>query len=159
MPSSYPIHIGPLAPGAPIPFDLLQLADPSRAVIETYLSNGSVYVAKQAAIMVGVYVLVPLSNTSIEIKNIAVDPTYQNQGIGKQLLANATLQAQQQGYSEILIGTGNSSIRQLGLYQRQGFAMKKVKWNFFTEQYQTPIIENGILCQHLILLAKNIAPE
>lgn len=159
MSSSNPIHIRPLTPDAPIPFDLLQLADPSRALIETYLSQGRVYVAKQAAIVVGVYVLVPLSKTSIEIKNIAVDPAYQNQGIGKQLLADATLQAQRQGYSEILIGTGNSSVQQLALYQRQGFTMKKVKWNFFTEQYQTPIMENGILCQHLILLAKNIAPE
>lgn len=159
MPSSYPIHICPLAPDAPIPFDLLQLADPSKEIIRSYLSHGRVYVAKQEAILVGVYVLVPISNTSIEIKNIAVDPAYQNQGIGKQLLADATRQAQQQGYSEILIGTGNSSIHQLALYQRQGFAMKQVKWNFFTEQYQAPIIENGILCQHLILLAKNIAPE
>ncbi len=159
MSSSYPIHIGPLAPDAPIPFDLLQLADPSREVIQSYLSQGNIYVARQAAIVVGVYVLVPISDTTIEIKNIAVDPTYQNQGIGKQLLADATKQAQQQGYAEILIGTGNSSIHQLSLYQRQGFAMKKVKWNFFTEQYQAPIIENGILCQHLILLAKNIAPE
>jgi len=61
------------------------------------------------------------------------------------------------GYSQILIGTGNSSIHQLSLYQRQGFEMKTVKWHFFTEQYQEPIIENGILCQHLIIFGKKIA--
>ena len=41
--------------------------------------------------------------------------------------------------------------------QRQGFEMKTVKWHFFTEQYQEPIIENGILCQHLIIFGKKIA--
>lgn len=152
-----PVIIGLLPPSAPAPFDLLLLADPSREIIQRYLANGSVYVAKYESRTVGVYVLVPVSSTTVEIKNIAVDPTFQNRGIGKQLLADATIQAEQQGYSQILIGTGNSSIHQLSLYQQQGFQMKTVKWHFFTEQYQDPIIENGILCQHLIVFGKKIA--
>lgn len=153
-----PITITPLPPKAAVPFDLLLLADPSKEVIRSYLAKGSIYVAKYESRVVGVYVLVPVSSTTIEIKNIAVDPDFQNRGIGKQLLADAAIQAEKQGYSDILIGTGNSSIQQLSLYQKQGFEMKTVKWNFFTEQYKAPIIENGIICQHLIIFGKKIAP-
>ncbi len=34
--------------------------------------------------------------------------------------------------------------------------MYDVKWNFFTDHYPEPIIQNGILCQHMIMLKQDL---
>ena len=60
------------------------------------------------------------------------------------------------GFQKIIIGTGNSSIGQLALYQKQGFEMERIEKNFFTKNYPEEIIENGILCKHMVILEKTI---
>ena len=61
------------------------------------------------------------SELAVEIKNIAVREDRQGQGLGKKLLQEAIRVAKNKGYERIEIGTGNSSIGQLALYQKCGF--------------------------------------
>jgi aminoglycoside 6'-N-acetyltransferase I len=72
------------------------------------------------------------------------------------LLWDATSRAKEQGYSTILIGTANAAIKQLYLYQKEGFEMSSIKKNFFVDNYPAPILENGILCKHMIMLEKEL---
>ncbi|MFY0256158.1 GNAT family N-acetyltransferase [Chitinophaga sp. 30R24] len=142
-----------LSPNEKIPYDLLLLADPSVAVINTYLPSAEVYVLEKQEQIIAVYVLAKNGDT-VEIKNIAVNPVWQGKGIGKLLLQDASLRARISGYRRICIGTGNSSIAQLSLYQRQGFEIAAIIRNYFTLHYAEPIYENGIQCKHMILLEK-----
>ena len=139
------------------PYDLLLLADPSREMVDSYLKNGCCYVAKKNNHIVGVMVLIEVTADTLEIKNIAVQQTEQRKGIGKLLLNHAEQVCGEKHYSKLKIATGNSSIAQLALYQKQGFEIEGIDRNFFVRNYAGPIFENGIQCKHLITLEKTIS--
>ena len=137
-----------------IPYKLLLLADPSKEIIDEYLKTSKIYIALLNAKIVGTFVLCPLLDNSIEIKNIAVDSEYQGKGIGKLLLDDAIRVAKQKEYQSICIGTANSSIGQFYLYQKKGFEMTEIKRDFFIDKYSHPIYENGIQVKHMIMLTR-----
>ena len=138
------------------PFPLLLLADPSRQLVEAYLAQGECYVAEEKEEIIGVFVLVPLSEITLEIKNIAVREDRQGEGLGKKLLQEAIRVAKNKGYERIEIGTGNSSIGQFALYQKCGFRIADVIRDFFVDQYDEVIMENGIQCTDMIRLTLDI---
>jgi len=94
---------------------------------------------------------------TMEIMNVAVDPSYQHRGIAKALLT-ATIESCQQDANcdQLEIGTGNSSLRQLGLYQRAGFEMTTIWVNYFVDNYSESIYEDGIQCKSMVRLAQNV---
>nr|WP_295866857.1 GNAT family N-acetyltransferase [uncultured Chitinophaga sp.] len=139
-----------------LPYDLLLLADPSREMIDTYISDSRVYLALIGDVRVGVYVLTPLSDKKAEVKNIAVHESWQGRGLGKQLLTDAAIKARELGFEILVIGTGNSSVAQLYLYQRSGFEITAIRKDFFVQRYPEPIYENGIPCKHMIMLEKRL---
>ncbi len=151
---SFNLHIAAITNQKAIPFDLLELADPSRQQIESYLKTGTCYIAKLDANIIGALVLNKINATTIEIKNIAVKTSEQGKGYGKRLLRYATKTSRALGHQTLIIGTGNSSIGQLALYQKEGFEIDHIKTNFFTKHYPEPIFENGIQCKHMVMLKK-----
>lgn len=153
------LHIERLAQTEQPPFDLLELADPSREQIHTYLKTGTCYVARIEAETVGVCVLHPLDAACIEVKNIAVKESEQGKGLGKALLGHAEAIGRKLGYEMLVIGTGNSSIGQLALYQKQGFELSRIEKDFFTRNYPEPIFENGIQCKHMVMLEKVLTDQ
>ena len=108
-------------PKEAIPKSLLLLADPSERQIATYVQRGLTYVAKQGRSVIGVYVLLETRPKTMEIMNIAVAEHLQGKGIGKKLLRHAVETAKGYGMSKLEVGTGNSSVSQLALYQKCGF--------------------------------------
>ncbi|MGC4378914.1 GNAT family N-acetyltransferase [Fictibacillus sp. Mic-4] len=139
------------------PMDLLLLADPSRTIVEGYLKRGECFVAESGGKLVGCYVLLPTRPETVELVNIAVAEAHQGKGIGKQLVMDAIQRARAQGYKTMEIGTGNSSIGQLALYQKCGFRIIGVDLDFFTRHYPEPIIENGIHCRDMIRLSLDLS--
>ena len=137
-----------------IPFNLLLLADPSKTTIEKYIHNSSTYRAELNGKVVGCYVLFKIDKETIEIKNIAVDEDYQGKGIGTYLLKDAIEKSKLEGARKIMIGTGNASIGQLYLYQKAGFRITDINPDFFVENYEEAIWENGIQCRDMIILSR-----
>jgi aminoglycoside 6'-N-acetyltransferase I len=140
----------------PVPYYLLLLADPSKELIDSYLKDSEVYIASLKQQVVGIIVLCKLTNDSIEIKNIGVEPAYQGQGIGTFLIENVIEVCKNNKLKTISIGTANSSIGQLYLYQKLGFEITDIKWNFFIDNYKDPIFENLIQAKHMLLLTKSL---
>lgn len=138
------------------PIHLLLLADPAEERIKAYLKLGRCFVAKQHEQPVAVIVLVAIDLTRLEIKNIAVEPERQGQGIGKKMLQWAYAYAKQARFEKLVVGTGNSSIQQLRFYQQQGFEISSIRKNFFLSHYDEPIFENGIQCKHMIMLSQSL---
>lgn len=139
-----------------IPFDLLELADPSRSQINEYLESGTCYMAKNGSKVIGVLVLLPIDSSRIEIKNIAVNETEQGKGFGKTLLKYSESVGRKLGFDKLVIGTGNSSLDQLAIYQKAGFEMREILVDFFIKNYSEPIFENGIQCKHMVILEKHL---
>ncbi|WP_460319767.1 GNAT family N-acetyltransferase [Paenibacillus sp. YSY-4.3] len=129
------------------------LADPSERNVKEYLSRGQCYIATNGLETIGVFVLLRTRPETIEIMNIAVREDYQGQGIGKQLVLRAIGEAIEQQAMTIEIGTGNSSLSQLGLYQKCGFRITGVDRDFFIRHYDEAIFENGIQCRDMIRLS------
>jgi len=135
-----------------LPWDLLLLADPSRLQIEKYIYQSRIIALTRDAETIGVVVLWPRGQAT-EIMNIAVATAFQGCGVGKILLGEARRLARSMGAHTLLIGTGNSSINQLALYQKVGFRIDSVDRDFFLRNYNEPIIENGIPCRDMIRLS------
>ena len=96
------------------------------------------------------------TNDNLEIKNIAVDEASHGKGLGTMLLHDAIDRAKSNGCKRIIIGTGNSSVGQLYLYQKVGFRITGINPNFFSHHYQETIMENGIECRDRIILTKEL---
>lgn len=138
------------------PIDLLLLADPSQTHVEDYLQRGECFVVESENQIIGVYVLLPTRLQTVELVNIAVAEDWQGRGIGKKLVLNAIQTAKTQGYNSIEVGTGNSSIGQLALYQKCGFRMTGIEIDFFIRNYPEQIFENGIQCMDMVRLSQEL---
>lgn len=136
--------------------DLLLLADPSEEMIQKYIASGETYIVEHEGIIVGVYIFVSLGEGTVEIMNIAVREQFQGKGLGKQLIHDAMNRIKQAGYKRIEIGTGNSSIGQLALYQKCGFRIYGIERDFFLHNYPEVIVENGIQCVDMIRLSVDL---
>jgi GNAT superfamily N-acetyltransferase len=142
------------------PIELLLQADPSREKINTYLSQSRCFVivldeinyGLYDEIIVGIYLIKPIESNIYELTNIAVLENYQKQGIGTQLLQYAIFFARENGASRLEIGTGTFG-HQLAFYQREGFRVSEIVRDFFIDNYEEPIYENGIQHKDMLRLA------
>lgn len=139
-----------------LPLELLLLADPSREIVEEYVNRGECFVAESEQQIIGVYVLLPTRPETVELVNVAVVQEQHGRGIGKRLVMDAIKVAKTKGYKTIEIGTGNSSIEQLALYQKCGFRIVGVDINFFVRHYPDEIFENGIQCRDMVRLSQEL---
>lgn len=135
------------------PFDLLLLADPSKEMISDYIKDGVIHIAESESGIVGVVVLLPQTRETAEVMNLAVKEDSQGNGYGKKLLMHALKEAKSLGFKKVEIGTGNSSIHQLALYQKAGFRITGIDADFFIRNYDEPIFENGIQCMDKIRMS------
>jgi ribosomal protein S18 acetylase RimI-like enzyme len=86
----------------------------------------------------------------MEIMNISVYEEYQNKGIGKQLIYKAIEYAKESKIRTLEIGTGNPGLIQMILYQKCGFRIVGVEFDYFRKNYKEKIYENGIECRDMI---------
>ncbi len=138
-----------------IPYDLLLLADPSKEAIDDYIQRGNTYIAIDEETIVGTYVILKTRPHTMELVNIAVAESHQGRGIGKHLVQDSIKKAKALGTHTLEVGTGNSSLSQLALYQKCGFRIIGVDKDFFKIHYKDKIIENGIDCVDMIRLQIN----
>ncbi|MDP4551865.1 GNAT family N-acetyltransferase [Alkalihalobacillus macyae] len=137
------------------PYELLLEADPSIHKVREYVQKGKCFIAVDQEVK-GVYILVTHTSNKAEIMNIAVKEEERGRGLGKQLIQDALQRAKKLGMTSVEIGTGNSSIAQLALYQKCGFRICGIIQGFF-DDYPEPIVEDGIRCRDMIRLTYQIS--
>jgi len=143
-----------LKPGEEIPYDLLLLADENIAAIDNYIHASEIYVYEKGDNIVAVYVLTHIDKDTAEIKNIAVNTSFQGKGIGSLLLEDATRTATEKGFKFLIVGTPDIASRQIKLYEKNGFIKYGVKKDFFVLNYPKPIFENGKQLRDMVMLKK-----
>lgn len=131
---------------------LLLLADPSKHLVHEYLQAGKVFDVKKDNQPIAIVVLKEISRVKLEIKNISVDPQFENQGIATRLLHFAIQYAKNHQYQQLQIGTGSTSFKQLYLYQKIGFRITDIWQDFFINNYDHPIYENHLLLHDMLVL-------
>lgn len=135
--------------------DLLLIGDESREMIDRYLDRSTLFVGKIEGRPVAVCAAIHLSDTLIEIKNLAVTPQLRRQGIGRKMLQHV-----EQTYpaSTIELGTGETPTT-LRFYQSCGYLYSHRIAGFFTDNYPNPIIEEGVTLTDMIYLRKEPADK
>lgn len=134
------------------PMDLLLEADPSRDKVRGYLADSYCYVAETSGEPVGVYVLRPVNQSTLELMNIAVAPGHRACGIGTKLLHHAISSARHFGAKRLEVGTGTFGY-QLAFYQKAGFRAYTIERDFFLKNYAEPVVEAGIRHKDMLRMA------
>lgn len=135
-----------------VPMELLLLADPCEEAIKSYLYQSRCFIACAKGSVVGVCVIKPISERALELMNIAVSPSVQQNGVGTQLLRHVIEKVKASGAQRLEVGTGTFGY-QLTFYQRQGFRVNCIDKDFFLNNYPEPIIENGIQHKDMLRLS------
>lgn len=144
------INISKLNKKSDAPMDLLLLADPSEELVKSYLEKGICYTAVFNREIVGVILIMETKPHTIEVMNLAVKEELHNKGIGKKLLLYIIEEIKKTDTKTIEIGTGNPGVVQMLLYQKCGFRIVDIDFDFFRRTHPEPIYENGIECRDMI---------
>ncbi len=133
----------------------LLLADEDPAMVDRYLYTGELFAIRKRKAVIGAILIIFPSKTTIEIKNIALEPQARGLGYGKKAIQLVCDQFYLRNFKKIIVGTANSSIGNLAFYQKMDFRITEIRKDFFL-QYEHPIIENGIRALDMIMMEKNI---
>lgn len=133
--------------------ELLLLADEQESMIDRYLERGGMFVLKDNGVK-AICVVTNEGKGVCELKNIAVTPDSQRQGYGKRLI-NYLLTHYAGKYNQMIVGTGDVPST-IGFYKSCGFEYSHRMENFFTDNYDHQMIEDGVLLKDMIYLKKEI---
>ncbi|HEY7020404.1 MAG TPA: GNAT family N-acetyltransferase [Ktedonobacterales bacterium] len=93
---------------------------PMLADYATLIAHGEVYVLAAGAEIAGLLVL-EARDQALLIENVAVNPAFQGQGLGRRLMVFAEQLAREHGLREVRLYTNEVMVENLAFYQRLGF--------------------------------------
>ena len=131
--------------------DLLLLADEQEDMVDRYLDEGEMFVLYDPE-AVGECVVVKLEEGVYEIKNIATDPSVHGKGYGRALI-EFVVRHYAGLCKQLLVGTGDSPLT-IPFYEKCGFKEHHRLKNFFTDNYDHPIIEAGVQLVDMVYLSR-----
>lgn len=132
---------------------LLLLADEQENMIDRYLERGTMFILNDDGIKAEC-VVTDEGNRTLEIKNIAVSPEFQGKGYGKKLI-NFLMEFYSKDFDTLQVGTGDSPLT-VPFYEKCGFERHHTIKNFFIDNYDHPIFENGVQLIDMIYLKMSI---
>lgn len=133
--------------------DLLLLADEQENMIDRYLDKGKMYVLDDNGIKCEC-IVTDEGNDVLEIKNIATVPDYQGKGYAKSLI-DFIVEKYREQYAILQVGTGDSPLT-IPFYEKCGFVRSHIIPNFFTDNYDHPIYEDGVQLVDMVYLQRQL---
>ena len=133
--------------------DLLLLADEQEDMIDRYLENGDMFALYDDDLKT-VCVVVHIDRETCELKNIATYEKYQGKGYGRALIRYIS-EYYKNDYKTMLVGTGDTPAV-LSFYNSCGFVQSHRIKNFFTDNYDHQMFEDGVQLVDMVYLKKNI---
>ncbi len=120
--------------------ELLLIADEQVSMIEKYLYRGDMFALYDHDVR-AICVITQEQPGIYELKNIVTVPAYQRKGYGKKLISFIVDYYKKSG-TELYVGTGDCPVI-LRFYERCGFVKSHVMKNFFLDNYDHPMYEDG----------------
>lgn len=121
--------------------DLLLLADEQMNMVERYLYRGTMFALCDPDVK-AICVVTREGGGIFEIKNLATRPEEQRKGYGRSLVHYVVNYCKNLKGKTLLVGTGESPST-LGFYAKCGFIHSHRVKDFFVENYDHVIIEDG----------------
>lgn len=119
--------------------ELLLLADESEIMIDKYLDRGDMFILDDNGVKAEC-VVTKEEDGIYELKNIAVSPEFHRKGYGKILVEGVF--SRYTDCKQMLVGTGDVPST-LGFYHSCGFIESHRIKNFFVDNYDHVMIEDG----------------
>jgi len=124
-------------------------------MIDKYLERGDVFALFDDE-LVSICVVTDEGNGIFELKNIATYAKYQGKGYGKKLV-NHILKLYRSKGNTMIVGTGDSP-KVLSFYEDCGFMISHRIDNFFIENYDHPMFEDGKQLIDMVYLKQDMHP-
>ena len=121
--------------------DLLLLADEQMDMVERYLHRGTMFALCDPEVK-AICVVTRECEGVFEIKNLATRPEAQRRGYGRCLVQYVVNYCKDLKGSTLLVGTGETPST-LDFYEKCGFVRSHRVKNFFVDNYDHVIIEDG----------------
>lgn len=134
-------------------FSLLLLADEQEDMIDRYLDRGAMFVLDDEGVR-SECIVTDEGEGVLEIKNIATYPADQGKGYASSLIQYVAEKYRDQ-FSVLRVGTGDSPAT-VPFYEKLGFVRVGCIKNFFKDNYNHPIIENGVQLVDMIILQRRL---
>lgn len=133
--------------------DLLLLGDEQEDMIDLYLDRGDMF-ALYDGYLKAVCVVTKEDAITCELKNIAVYKEFQGLGYGTKLIS-FIINYYKGKFEMMILGTGDvPSI--LSFYKKCGFKLSYRIKNFFTDNYDHPMFEEGVQLIDMVYLKKSL---
>ena len=133
--------------------ELLLIADEQISMIEKYLYIGDMFALYDDDVK-SVCVVTEQEPGIYEIKNIVTVPKYQKRGYAKHLISYIADYYKESG-KLLYVGTGDCP-GILKFYKKCGFFKSHVVKNFFTDNYDHPMYEDGIQLVDMVYLKREL---
>jgi len=133
--------------------DLLLLADEQESMIDKYLERGELFALYDNELR-SVCVVTRESSDTCELKNIATYEKWHGMGYGSKLIQYIGAFYKDK-YKAMIVGTGDVPWV-IQIYEKNGFHLSHRIHNFFTDNYDHPMFENGIQLVDMIYLKKEL---
>ena len=131
--------------------DLLLLADEQESMIDEYLERGELFALYDDGLK-SVCVVTKESEDVCELKNIATYEKWHGKGYGSKLLSHI-FSYYKGKYATMLVGTGDIPWI-LQFYQKNGFTISHKVKDFFIDNYDHPMLEDGVQLIDMVYLSK-----
>ena len=131
--------------------DLLLIADEQVSMIEKYLYRGEMFALCDDDVK-AICIVTQEQSGVYEIKNIVTVPKYQRNGYGQYLISFIADFYKKSG-SELYVGTGDCPMI-LHFYEKCGFTKSHIVKNFFVDNYDHPMYEDGQQLVDMIYLKR-----
>ncbi len=134
---------------------LLLLGDEQEDMIARYLPRGRLFASYEGEQLIAVAVVTDEGDGLCELKNLAVEPAFQRQGHGSRML-HFLMEELAPSFHTMQLGTGESPLT-LHFYEANGFVYSHRIENFFTDNYDHPIWEEGVLLKDMVYLKRDLS--
>ena len=134
--------------------EILLIGDEEVSMINKYLEQSTIFALYDNDILTSICAVMEVDSETVEIKNLATYPEYQNKGYASKLL-NFVFDRYKKDFKAVILGTGENE-KTLNFYKKRGFIQTRRIKNFFTDNYSNPIFENGKQLVDMIYLKKII---
>lgn len=132
--------------------DLLLLADEQENMIDKYLYKGELFALYDGDLK-SICVVTKENGGEYELKNLATYEKFQGRGYGSNLV-KYIFEYYKGKCKTMIVGTGDNPLT-IHFYEHCKFKVSHKVKNFFIDNYDKPIFENGVQLVDMIYLRKD----
>ena len=140
------VREAPPGPSRRVLIPLIRLAEDSESQLESAIDEGTMYVAEDGDVPIGVVLVLDHGERERELRYVAIAESHQRKGLGRAMLADVREAEASRGAARLVVGTSCADTGNLDFYQRCGYRLLSIERDDFTPArgYPPDFVLNGL---------------